>query len=79
MTDWQPIETAPKDGAIVFVSDPEVATFLMRWAHIQRNEFFAPNQVGMWVTPDGKTTWAECRESGPTRWMLLPAPPINSD
>jgi hypothetical protein len=63
-----PIATAPKDGTLIMVGDPDVGEFPMRWGHIQRNEFFAPGSVGMWIMIDGSMTWSEADDCGPTTW-----------
>jgi len=31
MSDWRTIETAPRDGTIIEVMDPDCGQFLMRW------------------------------------------------
>jgi hypothetical protein len=77
MTDWQPIETAPRDGTLVCVGwkgprDTEMQEwFTMQWGHIQKNDLFAPGQIGMWVMPDGSLTWTESTGGGPTHWRPL--------
>lgn len=81
MTDWQPIETAPKDGTLIkigwkFPGDTDMQEwFVMQWSHIQRNGLY-PGVVGMWVAPDGSFTWnADNPDGAPTHWMPLPPPP----
>jgi hypothetical protein len=67
MNDWQPIETAPKDGTTVIVYDPAYAQ---------------PVVPGAWDSEEeaeGGQTWrasdAEWDRLNPTHWMPLPAPP----
>lgn len=67
MSEWQPIETVPRDGTLVWVADLHVGAFLMRWGAIQRNGLF-PGRVGMWVAPDASLTWTEGDGAGPTWW-----------
>lgn len=69
--EWQPIETAPKDGKPIMVMHDDVGSFIMQWGHIQTNEFFAPGQVGMWVAPDRSMTWAVHDDVGPSHWKPL--------
>lgn len=62
-TEWQPIETAPKDGTCILVFDT---------AHritISYNCNFDTNWSVMW---DNTRT-----EINPTHWMPLPKPPQN--
>lgn len=77
MSDWQPIQTAPKDGTLIKIGWKEPhhtemqEWFVMRWGHIHKNDLF-PGQVGMWVAPDGSLTWnGTAEEGGPTHWMPL--------
>lgn len=72
-SDWQPIETAPRDG-----------TEIDLWT---RDEDGFPGRIpdGAWRTRDGLTGWYARSERGwmrieefayePTHWMPLPAPP----
>ena len=71
-----PIETAPKDGTVIVVGDPDVGEFPMSWGHIQRNEFFAPGTTGMWVMAyGGGATWTDADGFGPTAWRPLEEAP----
>ena len=78
MSEWQPIESAPRDGTLIrvgwkFPNDQEMQEwFTMRWGHIHRNGLF-PGQVGMWVAPDGSLTWNDTDNGGgPTHWLPVP-------
>ena len=84
-TSWMPIETAPKDGTLVYLialdkdGICEVASpGAMRWSHTQRNGLF-PGIVGMWVSPEADFTWQTSDGYGPTHWMPLPEPPKESE
>jgi hypothetical protein len=75
---WYPIETAPKDGSIIYLTRMEDGVpqeiWPMQWAHIKRNGLF-PGVVGMWTTPDGALTWnGDAENGGPTHWSPLPPP-----
>lgn len=75
MGEWQPIETAPKDGSSVlltaFDEGEMFETWVMMWGHIKKNPLF-PSKTGMWMTPDGMITWnGSHNEGGPTHWKPL--------
>lgn len=66
---WQPIETAPKDGTLILGWDTKVmrgkgAACVMLWA---RNE---TTQKHEWMN-----FWNAYRVDGPTHWQPLPQPP----
>lgn len=69
MSEWKPIETAPKDGTWFLVIDPDSS---MCWA---------PYGFCSWQTDySGHSYWAEedtSEEIQPTHWMPLPDPPEN--
>jgi hypothetical protein len=84
MTDWQPIETAPKDGTFVmlFVPNGQLETGPVTiggyWKAVERS----PDgrfKNGEWTRFSG---WlgsdADCHASwcDPTHWMPLPCPPV---
>ena len=62
MSDWQPIETAPKDGTAVLGYDPSdgyLCIYVVRWREGEWREA-AGEEYGRWR---------------PTHWMPLPSPP----
>lgn len=67
MSEWQPIDTAPKDGRAIIVCDPEVGAFVMAWNPRGTNDLFAPGEVGIWEALDGSFTW-RAGDFGPTQW-----------
>ncbi len=68
MSDWQPIETAPKDGRLLlFVRG---TTYVGGWD----DDRYAKKPRPLWYYSD---TWRRtgCRAIPPTHWMPLPEPP----
>jgi len=70
MTDWAPIETAPKDGRYVLISFQGEAR-LARW--VQPDHESSPWQ---WAQRD--SLHGEFRKDLVTHWMPFPPPPHNS-
>jgi hypothetical protein len=69
MTEWQPIETAPKDNTVLLLCSMEYP----------ENPFI---DVGYWETyawwsgPKEEPCWVwSLLEGKPTHWMSLPEPP----
>lgn len=61
MTDWQPIETAPKDGTpiLVWIDD-----------HVAEVEWDEDGWIGVWEDISSSSG-----DDYPTHWMPLPEPP----
>lgn len=70
---WMPIETAPKDGRVIFVMHEDVGSFLMAWNPTATNWMFAPGEIGMWEAPDKSMTWRTAQD-GPSHWAPLITP-----
>ncbi|TXN33920.1 hypothetical protein [Methylobacterium sp. WL19] len=64
---WEPIATAPRDGSVIWVMDPDCGAFLMRWSASTTNPMFS-DATGMWLATDGSLTWCEDTDAGPTWW-----------
>lgn len=63
-SEWQPIETAPRDEFVIVMSLNEDG----QPAHVQQGRFFTA--IGQWVM-----TFGNSRTPDPTHWMPLPEPP----
>jgi hypothetical protein len=64
---WQPIDTAPRDGRVIVVTDHETFTGSMAWNASGTNPPFQRG-VGIWEATDRSFTWSEERGAGPTHW-----------
>jgi hypothetical protein len=69
--EWQPIETAPKDGRLV-----DVWTVRGRVADVHWGVDTEGNQAVGWLKPYNPDINSQLmREGAPTHWMPLPASP----
>jgi hypothetical protein len=80
MSEWQPIETAPKDGTNVFVCVPTdssfpTAAFYLTSAYCEE-EYGDPDYMeeGWYWAPGYPSDFHEY-PINPTHWMPMPAPP----
>jgi hypothetical protein len=65
------METAPRDGTLIMVGDPDCGEFPMRWEPTWKN-WLLPGVIGFWVMSDDSMTWSEHQGYGPTYWVPLP-------
>jgi len=74
LSEWQPIETAPKDGTPVLI-------FVPAYTRPTLGDFPAVMQVAHWYGfAGGEFAWTEVHGEGyetyePTHWMPLPGAP----
>lgn len=66
MSNWRPIETAPKDGRYILLLKPA-------WYHAPR--WF----VARWQDTGLTAGWQHYYGPEPTHWMPLPPPPAQED
>lgn len=66
MTDWQPIDTAPKDERVLIWSPSWEQAFLAVWT-----ESFG----GHWMPEYAEVPMLDEPEDHPTHWMSLPSAP----
>lgn len=78
MSEWQPIETAPKDGTLVLLTIG-THTGVGRWAVISRRDTLndTDDDVAVFDYEFGWRSPNDKRINGkqPTHWMPLPQPP----
>ena len=68
MSEWKPIETAPKDGTLILVYEPDNESWPIRSARWSQS----PYPPGRW---DWFYVYDDCLGEAPTHWMPLPSPP----
>ena len=64
---WQPIETAPKDGTAILLTDARV----LDWTQVAYWDGRPGEYV--WARDDADTLW---HKDSFTHWMRLPSPPV---
>jgi hypothetical protein len=70
VTEWRPLETAPKDGTPVLVFREDAGVFTAHYAAAV--DFVKDGDCEpQWWTIDGQDLMADL----PTHWMPLPEPP----
>jgi hypothetical protein len=68
MNEWQPIETAPKDGSNIILANSGRVAF---GKYLDNSKTRWPWEG--WITPDGP--WGGRATKPATHWMPLPPPP----
>jgi hypothetical protein len=74
--EWQPIETAPKDG-VIFIALSIKGVSRCRWIIVDYDEWRGRNFY-WWDDPDENFMFEDGPHDAPTHWMPLPAPPTPS-
>lgn len=70
MTEWQPIETAPKDGTVILAYRKDAGIFEAHY--VSPAEMIASDDEKLaWFTTDGE----DLTNDLPTHWQPLPKPP----
>lgn len=73
MSEWQPIETAPRDGAWLLLAETNMDGWNLFVGYYSQNAITLDvrrrERLGAWVDNVEGLTWE------PTYWMPLPAPP----
>lgn len=82
MSEWKPIESAPKDGThiLVFFNRPHLGVKEVAWDNPHYSEVTPEN--GIWCVDDNKHGPYPLRgysKGDDTHWMPLPEPPTPND
>ena len=83
MSEWQPIETAPKNGTEVLIWRPDAGVLLARygclgdWLNENESLTYSDSDLwaGDWFMADFISGGRLSDEYPPTHWMPLPPPP----
>ena len=67
--DWQPIETAPRDGRTVLLAEPVDGKVFTTPGH------WLEDYGGWWEHGSHPTDYVDLPVENPTHWMPLPPPP----
>ena len=86
MSEWQPIETAPKDGSYVLVFIPESIQStaapkplieMARWVTESWDHWEPDGRDKMFRVSEDCSHWSNYEPA--THWMPLPDPPVTSE
>lgn len=73
MNEWQPIETAPKDGTEILTVNIHGDIQITEWYSVTRDDYV---HIEGEIYRKEITLWHEgWNGNNPTHWMPLPAPP----
>lgn len=72
MSEWQPIETAPRDGTAVLLYEPDCWMHPVWVAQWERGGTYYREGWRCFVAADGEEV---LHPEKPTHWMPLPEPP----
>lgn len=64
---WLPIESAPRDGRVIRVTDLDTCSAEMAWSPSGFNPLVS-RRPGIWEATDRSFTWSEDAGAGPTHW-----------
>lgn len=73
MTEWQPIETAPKDGTLILVAYPNYRGASVTAARYGIGHATEDGYEWGFFDDDGEAN--AIKTAAPTNWMPLPQPP----
>jgi hypothetical protein len=71
--EWQPIETAPKDGTCFIAFTPKGVCRCM-WAAVDWGDHPLDPTVYWWADPDGNLLFEDGPHDAPTHWMPFEIP-----
>jgi hypothetical protein len=78
MSEWQPIETAPKDGTAFWAQGIYLHSAVICWWRHEYDDTDDGKYPWAFLEPDGLVNGArEDARGGPTHWMPLPKPPVS--
>lgn len=69
MGEWQPIESAPKDGTAILVVGEDGQYDIVQW------DVYSDESIQMWEIVRPYEGLKTIPDSPPTHWMPLPEPP----
>lgn len=75
MSEWQPIETAPKDGTKILAYDEGI--ILTAWTNDANEYQGGRGGPAGWFSGQYRDHWGDYPVlDTPTHWMPIPAPPV---